>query len=344
MIIKLPFRPDPRIQFIRNLVTRQLVLRIEGVVIHPWDDIETTPGYIRPATLFVHQMLQSIARGWPKRERKVAKEFIAQAERPDNRQRDRLAFVFKQYEIALSPEKPLQQSLTAGAKVLNFWCDLLEQRPKIQSVQEEQSAKNAQPWTACLIQGQAVLPYQIQEMPGQECGVYYVLVPQVDTLGITGGSGLLTFYASPNAQEAAQRAFELGLEDMKKCLLSRSWDETAPREVDEDGVTLAAAYTDDITGRFTKEDVKTPEGKQMPLFSYIVQKHPDGTYDNEYFRFGADFEKVPCDEPLDYKTLSWGSYLTFADLRAHQFSLMDYAARSCGNSINKFDGTLLNLT
>jgi hypothetical protein len=345
MIVKLPFTPDPRIQFIRNLKTNQLVLSIDGVAIQPSDYVETE-GNIRPATLLVTQIVE-IA-DWKGREKRVAEEFIAQGRQGtnaetqdlfhvDDRQRQRLAFVLKQYQIALSPEKPLQQSLISGVKILNFWCDLLEQRPKIQYTQERVLAKKgkSRPWTACLIQGQAILPYQLKGLPDQQCALYYVLVPQVDTLGIMGGSAVLTFYPYPSAQGVARRAFERWVDD---------YTTLHTRKVDEDGATLGADYTDDLTGRYIKEYVKTPEGKQVVFFAYVVRKYPDGMYDSEYFRFGADFEKVPCEgSPPDYKTFEVHSYLTFADLRAHQFSLLDCGARSTGKSMNNFDGTIFNL-
>jgi hypothetical protein len=164
--------------------------------------------------------------------------------------------------------------------------------------------------------------------------MYYVLVPHVDTLGIMGGSAVLTFYPYPSAQGVARRAFERWVDDYTTLLT---------RKVDEDGATLGADYTDDLTGRYTKEYVKTPEGKEVVFFAYVVRKYPDGMYDAEYFRFGADFEKVPCDGfPPDYKALSWNSYLTFEDLRAHQFSLLDCGARITEGNISNFDGTLLN--
>jgi hypothetical protein len=180
MIIRLPFHPDPIIKFIRNLKTNQLVLSIDGVAIQPSDYVETA-GNIRPATLLVTQIVE--IGGWKGREKRVAEEFIAQGRQGtnaetqdlfhvDDRQGERLAFVLKQYQIALSREKPLQQVITSGSKVLNFWCDLLEQRPKIQYTQERVLAKKSKsrPWAACLIQGQAILPYQLQGCPANNAG------------------------------------------------------------------------------------------------------------------------------------------------------------------------------
>jgi hypothetical protein len=168
MIIKLPFHPDPRIQFIRNLKTNKLVLSIDGVAIQPSDYVDIE-GNIRPATLLVSQIVE-IA-DWKGREKRVAEEFIAQARQGtdaetqdlfhvDDRQRQRVAFVLKQYPIALSRGKPLQQVITSGSKILNFWCDLLEQRHKIQFTQERVLAKESKSnaWTVCLMQGQAILP------------------------------------------------------------------------------------------------------------------------------------------------------------------------------------------
>jgi hypothetical protein len=107
---------------------------------------------------------------------------------------------------------------------------------------------------------------------------------------------------------------------------------------------VGADLVDDITGRFTKEHLKNPEGKTMVAFGYVKSKDPDGTYEVDYFRFDKDFKRVPHEPPPpEYETYSWGSYKSFEDLRIHQLSLWEYAAkRVLKGKLNLEDGRILN--
>ena len=121
------------------------------------------------------------------------------------------------------------------------------------------------------------------------------------------------------------------------------------RERDDNGVTLAAKLVDDLTGRFTKEHLVSADGEELVSFTHVVSKSvgaEGGDYEGEYIRFGANFDMVEAEAPPPgFKVVEWGSYLTWADLREHQFSILDYGARAHGREfrdINPYDGELLN--